>query len=74
MMEKNEGHIVTIASSSGLHGTPNLSDYSASKFALMGLHESVALEMREKGLDGIKFTVVCPNFINTGMSWYPKTK
>ena len=74
MMEKNEGHVVTISSSAGLHGTPNLSDYSASKFALMGLHESVALEMREKGLDGIKFTVVCPNFINTGMSWYPKTK
>jgi len=73
MIEKNEGHIVTISSSAGLHGTPNLSDYSASKFALSGLHESLFLELREQNLNGIKFTLVCPNFINTGMSWYPKT-
>ncbi len=74
MMDKNEGHIVSISSSAGLHGTANLTDYSASKFAVMGLHQSVALEMREQGFTGINFTVVCPNFINTGMSWYPKTK
>lgn len=74
MIERNEGHIVTISSSAGLHGTPHLSDYSASKFALNGLHHSLSLEMREKGVNGIKFTLVCPNFINTGMSWYPKTR
>ena len=74
MMERNEGHIVTISSSAGLHGTPYLSDYSASKFALSGLHESLSLELREKHLNGIKLTIVCPNFINTGMSWYPKTR
>ncbi|XP_065063194.1 epidermal retinol dehydrogenase 2-like [Rhopilema esculentum] len=74
MIEKNEGHIVTISSSAGLSGTPYLSDYSASKFALLGIHESMFLELRDNGIDGVKFTIVCPNFINTGMSWYPKTK
>ncbi len=74
MMDKNEGHIVTISSSAGLQGTENLSDYSASKYALRGLCESVELELRQQGYDGIKFTTVFPNFINTGMSWYPKTK
>eukprot|EP00794_Sanderia_malayensis_P011952 gene11952-13189_t len=73
MMDKNEGHIVTISSSAGLHGTANLTDYSASKFALMGLHQAVELELKDQGINGIKFTIVCPNFINTGMSWYPKT-
>ena len=74
MVERNEGHIVTVSSSAGLHGTPYLSDYSASKFALNGLHESLSLELREQGAHGIKFTIVHPNFINTGMSWHPKTR
>lgn len=33
MMEKNHGHIVTIASIAGLIGAYQLTDYSASKFA-----------------------------------------
>lgn len=74
MMERQEGHIVTISSSGGLNGTAYLTDYSATKFALVGLHESLALELRELGSHNIQMTCVCPNFVNTGLAWYPKTK
>ena len=37
MLEKNAGHVVTIASSAGLSGTPGLVDYCASKFAAVGM-------------------------------------
>ena len=74
MMQRNTGHIVTIASSAGRNGTPYLTDYSASKFALVGLHESLALELREQGFHDIQMTCISPNFINTGMTWHPKTK
>jgi len=36
MLEKNHGHIVSIASSAGLVGVNGLADYCASKFAAVG--------------------------------------
>lgn len=42
-------------------------DYCASKFAAVGFAESVGLELLATGKDGIKTTIVCPYFINTGM-------
>jgi short-subunit dehydrogenase len=36
MMERNSGHIVTIASAAATTGTAKLSDYCASKFAVFG--------------------------------------
>ncbi|KAK6310547.1 hypothetical protein J4Q44_G00186020 [Coregonus suidteri] len=44
-----------------------MSDYCASKFAAIGFAESVALELLATGKDGVKTTIVCPHFINTGM-------
>ncbi|KAI1889113.1 hypothetical protein AGOR_G00175730 [Albula goreensis] len=67
MMASNHGHLVSIASSAGLIGVNGLADYCASKFAAVGFAESVALELLAKGKDGIKTTIVCPFFINTGM-------
>ncbi len=66
MLERNEGHIVTVASAAGIIGVTGLADYSASKFAVFGFHEAVRMEigrMRKK----IATTVVCPFFIDTGM-------
>lgn len=74
MMQRNEGHIVTVSSSAGLSGNSYVTDYSASKFAIRGLHESLQFELREQGFGNIQMTCVFPNFINTGMAWYPKTK
>ncbi|KAF7647904.1 hypothetical protein LDENG_00164900 [Lucifuga dentata] len=56
-----------IASSAGLIAVNGLSDYCASKFAAIGFAESVGLELLATGKDGVKTTIVCPYFINTGM-------
>ena len=49
MLEKNHGHLVTIASSAGLFGNAGLADYCASKFAAVGFDESVRSEIAVKG-------------------------
>ncbi|XP_051556975.1 short chain dehydrogenase/reductase family 16C, member 5a isoform X2 [Myxocyprinus asiaticus] len=74
MTAKNHGHLVSVASSAGLTGVNGLADYCASKFAAVGFAESVALELMGEGKDGVKTTIVCPYFINTGMFDGCKTK
>lgn len=74
MMEKNHGHIITIASSAGLFGVASLVDYCASKFGAVGIHESLTSELSIMGLDGVHTTVVCPFYINTGMFDGVKTR
>ncbi|XP_010899049.1 epidermal retinol dehydrogenase 2 [Esox lucius] len=67
MIANNHGHLVSIASSAGLIGVNGLADYCASKFAAVGFAESVALELQATKKHGVKTTIVCPFFINTGM-------
>lgn len=45
MMEKNRGHIVSIASLAGHIGVPKLVDYCASKFAAVGFDEALRMEL-----------------------------
>ena len=49
MMERNHGHVVTIASCAGLAGVSGLVDYCASKFGAVGTSESLRLELRTQG-------------------------
>ncbi|XP_064480550.1 short-chain dehydrogenase/reductase family 16C member 6-like isoform X1 [Ornithodoros turicata] len=67
MLAVNHGHIVSISSLAGLGGVCRLTDYCASKFAAVGLQESLAMELATEGYTGIKSTTICPFFINTGM-------
>lgn len=67
MMTANHGHVVSIASLAGLGGVARLTDYCGSKFAAVGFQEALAMEMATEGYTGIRFTTVCPFFINTGM-------
>ncbi|XP_044280216.1 epidermal retinol dehydrogenase 2-like [Varanus komodoensis] len=67
MIASNHGHLVTVASMAGLTGVNGLADYCASKFASVGFAESLILELLSMGKTGIKSTIVCPYFINTGM-------
>jgi len=67
MMAKGEGMVVNVASAGGLLGVPFISDYCATKFAVVGLTESLRQEMRLTGHKNIKFSYVCPNTVNTGM-------
>lgn len=56
------GHIVNMASVSGLVGTRGMGTYSASKFAVVGLSESLRMELsRHK----IGVSVVCPGYVKT---------
>lgn len=66
MLERDAGHIVTVASAAGLAGTAKLSDYCASKFAAVGFDESLRLELRNRG-SRVMTTIVCPYYTDTGM-------
>ncbi|MCK5797821.1 MAG: SDR family oxidoreductase [Deltaproteobacteria bacterium] len=66
MIQRDAGHVVTIASASGLIGVARLADYASSKFAAVGFDESLRMEL--SGIaKHVKTTVVCPYFIDTGM-------
>ncbi|OQR72189.1 epidermal retinol dehydrogenase 2-like [Tropilaelaps mercedesae] len=67
MQSSNHGHIVSIASLAGQMGVNRLTDYCGSKFAAVGFAESLSLELHQEGYTGIKTTIICPYFINTGM-------
>jgi len=67
MMRTNHGHVVCVASIAGVIGCNVLVDYCSSKFANVGMMESLALELWADGHTGVKTTTVCPYFIDTGM-------
>lgn len=67
MMSANKGHILSMASVASFVGSDKLTDYSSSKAAAYMLQESLFLELKTAGYDGIKITTVCPYFIDTGM-------
>jgi all-trans-retinol dehydrogenase (NAD+) len=73
MIERNRGHIVTMASAAGLIGVPRLTDYCASKFAAVGLDESLRVELRRRA-PAVRTSVVCPYYIDTGMFEGVKTR
>lgn len=66
MVERGRGHVVTIASAAGLVGVARQTDYSASKHAAVGFDESLRAELA-KTAPGVRTTVVCPFYIDTGM-------
>ncbi|MBI3548615.1 MAG: SDR family oxidoreductase [Elusimicrobia bacterium] len=67
MAKRNSGHLVMMASAAGLLGIPGMAVYAASKHAVIGFAESLRLELRKSGLTGVRVTIVCPSFVNTGM-------
>jgi all-trans-retinol dehydrogenase (NAD+) len=73
MLERNSGHIVTIASAAGIIGVKGLADYCASKFAAYGFDESLRMDLRRLK-SAVRTTVVCPFFIDTGMFLGVKTR
>ncbi len=66
MLERESGHIVTVASAAALASTAKLADYCSSKAAVFGFDEALRLELRQHDA-GIKTTVVCPFYTATGM-------
>ncbi len=65
MMKQRSGHIVNIASISGVYGNPGQANYSASKAGVIGFSKAVA---KEVGSRGICVNVIAPGFIQTDMT------
>lgn len=62
MKPRGGGVIVNIASAAGKMGVPGLATYCATKWAVVGLCESLTLELKE---DNISVVCVMPGVVNT---------
>ncbi|PLR82944.1 3-ketoacyl-ACP reductase [Bacillus canaveralius] len=65
MIEKKAGDIINISSSAGQKGAPVTSAYSASKFAVLGLTESLMLEVRKHN---IRVSALTPSTVATDLA------
>ena len=64
MENKGSGKIINISSVAGIVSAPILSSYCASKFAMVGLTESLQEELKMRQ-SPVKIILVCPGFIQT---------
>jgi all-trans-retinol dehydrogenase (NAD+) len=67
MYARGSGHVVSISSAAGVLGVSGLAAYSAAKWAVFGLMESLRHEARNLGAKGLRFSSVHPGYIATGM-------
>jgi 3-oxoacyl-[acyl-carrier protein] reductase len=65
MIERKTGDIVNISSTAGKSGSPVTSAYSASKFAVFGLSESLMQEVRKHN---IRVTALAPSTVVTDLA------
>jgi len=64
MLEQGFGNIVNVASLAGLKASLNNISYSASKFAVVGMTKSAALEYAKTG---IRINAVCPGYTESAL-------
>ena len=65
LIDKNEGDIINVSSTAGLNGNANVSAYSASKFAVIGLSQSLMKEVRK---NNIRVNTLTPSTIASDMA------
>ncbi|WP_166627124.1 3-ketoacyl-ACP reductase [Jeotgalicoccus sp. S0W5] len=65
MVERQSGDIINISSTAGQKGGPVTSAYSASKAAVIGLSESLMMEVRK---DNIRVVTLTPSTVATDMA------
>lgn len=65
MVKQRSGHILNVGSYAALHPVEGQANYAASKAALIGLTQSIALEY---GARNIRCNVVLPGFLETKMT------
>lgn len=63
-MKQGHGNIVNMASLAGLKASPNNISYSASKFAVVGMTKSAAMEYATKN---IRVNAVCPGYTESAL-------
>ena len=64
LLEQDEGHIVNTASLAGIGGVPGMGPYCATKFAVVGLSESLFYDLALRG-SAVGVSVLCPGFVRT---------
>jgi meso-butanediol dehydrogenase/(S,S)-butanediol dehydrogenase/diacetyl reductase len=65
MIECRKGKIINISSAAGLRGLPDRAAYCASKFAVIGFTEALALDMKPYG---IAVNAICPGAVDTPLT------
>ena len=69
MVTRRYGRIIVLSSMQGKHGTKNASSYSASKWGILGLMKSAALELGEYN---ITVNALIPGLVDTALTRYEK--
>jgi NAD(P)-dependent dehydrogenase (short-subunit alcohol dehydrogenase family) len=65
MIERGSGSIVMVSSVNGFEPGANYAHYTASKFGVIGLMKTVALELAPYG---VRCNAVCPGAVRSGMT------
>lgn len=65
MAQRERGHIVNVASMAGVLPVPGLAVYCATKFAVVGLTQSLREEYRDSG---VSFSTIMPSKVTTELS------
>jgi NAD(P)-dependent dehydrogenase (short-subunit alcohol dehydrogenase family) len=69
MVARKKGRIIVLSSMQGLHGTKDAASYSASKWGIIGLMKSAAMELGEHN---ITVNAVIPGLVDTALTRYEK--
>lgn len=69
MVARRKGRIIVLSSMQGRHGTKDGSSYSASKWGILGLMKSAALEL---GQYNITVNAILPGLVDTPLTRYEK--
>jgi NAD(P)-dependent dehydrogenase (short-subunit alcohol dehydrogenase family) len=69
MVARRKGRIIVLSSMQGLHGTKDASSYSASKWGILGLMKSAAMEL---GQYDITVNALIPGLVDTALTRYEK--
>ena len=69
MVARRQGRIIVLSSMQGKHGTKDASSYSASKWGILGLMKSAAMEL---GQYNVTVNALIPGLVDTPLTRYDK--
>lgn len=67
MMQRNDGHFITVSSLAGIFPGPLMVEYASSKAAAIAFNDGLRLELAKLGKDNVKTLCVCPAAMATDL-------